>query len=208
MFRTVWMDLPPSFLTQISCLKMALWHWRVSQAVENTQNQTCSKEYDTQCWTCLIFSPLHPVGRLSEECEYFAYGLSSSGSDWVTIRFMKADDLTELPDILERVKFSCLAWTHDAKGIFYNRYPLQEGKTDGEGELKHQSRSKYVQECISSVFLNRHRDHLQHQSEALLPCHWHQAVRRHSGGRVPWASKVAQFCDREYTVVLNHSCEL
>lgn len=70
--------------------------------------------------------------RLSEECEYFAYGLSSSGSDWVTIHFIKADDLTKLPDVLERVKFSCLAWTHDAKGIFYNSYPRQEGKTDGE----------------------------------------------------------------------------
>lgn len=72
------------------------------------------------------------VGRLSEDCEYFAYGLSSSGSDWVTVRFIKADDLTELPDVLERVKFSCLAWTHDAKGIFYNSYPRQEGKTDGQ----------------------------------------------------------------------------
>lgn len=74
---------------------------------------------------------LRPVGRLSEECEYFAYGLSSSGSDWVTVRFMKADDLAPLPDILERVKFSCLAWTHDAKGVFYNCYPPQEGKADG-----------------------------------------------------------------------------
>ncbi|KAK1880699.1 Prolyl endopeptidase [Dissostichus eleginoides] len=71
------------------------------------------------------------MGRLSEECEYFAYGLSSSGSDWVTINFMKGDDLTILPDVLERVKFSCLAWTHEAKGIFYNCYPRQEGKTDG-----------------------------------------------------------------------------
>lgn len=71
------------------------------------------------------------VGRLSEECEYFAYGLSSAGSDWVTVRFLNVDDLTQLPDVLERVKFSCLAWTHDAKGIFYNCYPRQEGKADG-----------------------------------------------------------------------------
>ncbi|XP_067268221.1 prolyl endopeptidase-like [Chanodichthys erythropterus] len=71
------------------------------------------------------------MGRLSEDCEYFAYGLSSAGSDWVTIHFLKADDLTELPDLLERVKFSCLAWTHDARGIFYNCYPRQDGKADG-----------------------------------------------------------------------------
>ncbi|XP_035039342.2 prolyl endopeptidase-like [Hippoglossus stenolepis] len=71
------------------------------------------------------------MGRLSEECEYFAYGLSSSGSDWVTVSFMKADDLSQLPDVLERVKFSCLAWTHDAKGVFYNCYLRQDGKSDG-----------------------------------------------------------------------------
>ncbi|XP_017313811.1 prolyl endopeptidase [Ictalurus punctatus] len=71
------------------------------------------------------------MGRLSEGCEYFAYGLSSAGSDWVTVKFMKADDVTQLPDVLERVKFSCLAWSHDAKGIFYNCYPLQHGRADG-----------------------------------------------------------------------------
>ncbi|XP_056154379.1 prolyl endopeptidase-like [Lampris incognitus] len=71
------------------------------------------------------------MGRLSEECEFFAYSLSTSGSDWETVHFMKADDLTQLPDVLERVKFSCLAWTHDARGVFYNCYPLQDGKADG-----------------------------------------------------------------------------
>uniref|UniRef100_A0A7M4DXP4 Prolyl endopeptidase n=1 Tax=Crocodylus porosus TaxID=8502 RepID=A0A7M4DXP4_CROPO len=67
----------------------------------------------------------------SEDGEYFAYGLSSSGSDWVTIKFMKVDGLEELSDILERVKFSCMAWTHDGKGMFYNCYPKQDGKSDG-----------------------------------------------------------------------------
>ncbi|XP_006736919.2 prolyl endopeptidase-like [Leptonychotes weddellii] len=67
----------------------------------------------------------------SEDGEYFAYGLSASGSDWVTIKFMKVDGARELPDVLERVKFSCMAWTHDGKGMFYNSYPQQDGKSDG-----------------------------------------------------------------------------
>ncbi|XP_041096419.1 prolyl endopeptidase [Polyodon spathula] len=71
------------------------------------------------------------MARLSEQCECFAYGLSGSGSDWVTVKFMTVEDQKELPDTLERVKFSCLSWTHDSKGVFYNCYPQQEGKADG-----------------------------------------------------------------------------
>uniref|UniRef100_A0A0F7ZB81 Prolyl endopeptidase n=1 Tax=Crotalus adamanteus TaxID=8729 RepID=A0A0F7ZB81_CROAD len=67
----------------------------------------------------------------SEDGEYFAYGLSSSGSDWVTIKFMKVDSAEELPDTLEMVKFSCMAWTHDGRGMFYNSYPKNDGKSDG-----------------------------------------------------------------------------
>lgn len=151
-------------------------------------------QYRLKCMISILsihlFVSLHPVGRLSEDCEYFAYGLSSSGSDWVTVRFMKADDLTELPDVLERVKFSCLAWTHDAKGIFYNSYPRQDGKTDGQETTSRVTGTlslicsvcKEVQMC---VFDQRYGDHHQPQPEALLPRHRHQAVRGRPGCRVP-----------------------
>ncbi|XP_064596938.1 prolyl endopeptidase-like [Liolophura sinensis] len=67
----------------------------------------------------------------SEDGKYYAYGLSNSGSDWVTIKFRSAPSGEDLPDVLERVKFSSMAWTHDHKGLFYNCYPQQEGKSDG-----------------------------------------------------------------------------
>ncbi|XP_072890746.1 prolyl endopeptidase-like [Hemitrygon akajei] len=67
----------------------------------------------------------------SDDNEFLAYGLSKSGSDWVTIKVIKVEGPEDLPDTLEKVKFSCLSWTHDGKGIFYNRYPDQEGITDG-----------------------------------------------------------------------------
>ncbi|XP_076048937.1 prolyl endopeptidase isoform X2 [Oratosquilla oratoria] len=67
----------------------------------------------------------------SEDGEIYAYGLSRSGSDWISIHFKRVADGEDLPDILEKVKFSCISWTHDHKGIFYGRYIDQEGRTDG-----------------------------------------------------------------------------
>uniref|UniRef100_A0A673GB77 Prolyl endopeptidase n=1 Tax=Sinocyclocheilus rhinocerous TaxID=307959 RepID=A0A673GB77_9TELE len=68
----------------------------------------------------------------SEDGEYLAYGTSASGSDWVEIRFLRVDGAVLLEDRLERVKFTCMSWTHDGKGLFYNSYPVQEGKSDGK----------------------------------------------------------------------------
>jgi len=67
----------------------------------------------------------------SEDGSKWAYGLSQSGSDWVTIKFKMAPSGEDLPDVLERVKFSSMAWLHDHTGFFYNSYPTQEGKADG-----------------------------------------------------------------------------
>lgn len=68
----------------------------------------------------------------SEDGEYLAYGTSASGSDWVEIHFLRVEGAVLLDDRLERVKFSCMSWTHDGKGLFYNSYPEQEGKSDGK----------------------------------------------------------------------------
>ncbi|KDP36852.1 hypothetical protein JCGZ_08143 [Jatropha curcas] len=60
---------------------------------------------------------------VSEDAKYLAYGLSSSGSDWVTIKVMRVNDKKVEADTLSWVKFSGIAWTHDSKGFFYSRYP-------------------------------------------------------------------------------------
>ncbi|GER38782.1 prolyl oligopeptidase [Striga asiatica] len=60
---------------------------------------------------------------VSEEAKYLAYGISYSGSDWVTIKVMRIEDKTVEADTVSWVKFSSISWTHDGKGFFYSRYP-------------------------------------------------------------------------------------
>uniref|UniRef100_A0A1L8DTF2 Prolyl endopeptidase n=1 Tax=Nyssomyia neivai TaxID=330878 RepID=A0A1L8DTF2_9DIPT len=67
----------------------------------------------------------------SEDGKYFAYGLSESGSDWIKIKIRDIASGEDFPEVLEKVKYSCIEWTLDGKGIFYGRYQEQEGKTDG-----------------------------------------------------------------------------
>ncbi|ROL52961.1 Prolyl endopeptidase [Anabarilius grahami] len=139
------------------------------------------------------------MGRLSEDCEYFAYGLSSAGSDWVTIHFLKVDDLTELPDLLERVKFSCLAWTHDAKGIFYNCYPRRDGKADGTETTTNLNQKLYYHVIGTS------------QSEDVLVAEFPDNPKWHSNltqlpagitGLLPWVKLVDTF-EAQYTYITN-----
>ncbi|KCV68568.1 prolyl oligopeptidase [Fonticula alba] len=60
---------------------------------------------------------------ISEDGEWLAYGVSSGGSDWVTVRVRSVapGQVEDHPDgQIEWVKFSYLSWTHDHKGFFYS----------------------------------------------------------------------------------------
>ncbi|XP_038979769.1 prolyl endopeptidase-like [Phoenix dactylifera] len=70
------------------------------------------------------------ISSVSKDGKYLAYGLSASGSDWVTVKVMRVDDKKPEPDTISWVKFCSVSWTNDAKGFFYSRYPAP--KEDGE----------------------------------------------------------------------------
>lgn len=48
------------------------------------------------------------VRRFSENAEFLAYGLSSSGSDWLTIKVMSVKDRVLQPDTLSWVRYCYL----------------------------------------------------------------------------------------------------
>ena len=75
--------------------------------------------------------------------EHFAYALSRSGSDWVTIRVRPTSaphrrdqevgsDEGRLGEELRYVKFSGIGWTKDGKGFFYQRFPARAEHGESE----------------------------------------------------------------------------
>ncbi len=58
---------------------------------------------------------------------FCAYGLSASGSDWITGKLLAVDaasgEATPLEDNVAHAKFTGFSWTTDGEGFFYARYP-------------------------------------------------------------------------------------
>jgi prolyl oligopeptidase len=74
-------------------------------------------------------------GDFSEDGKYYAYIACEKGSDWGKVKIHSVDSHADLDEVLENVKFSCLCWTHDNKGIFYNQYPTSKS-ADGTSTHK------------------------------------------------------------------------
>lgn len=82
--------------------------------------------------------------KFSEDGKTFAYGLSTSGSDWIVIHFKDVESGKDYSEVLTKVKFSSMAWTHDNKGIFYGRYTDEDAKAEGtETEQNHNQKLYY-----------------------------------------------------------------
>jgi prolyl oligopeptidase len=61
---------------------------------------------------------------LSKEGKYVAYGISTGGSDWVTLSIMEVATRKKLDDEVKWMKASGVSWQGD--GFYYSRYPEPE----------------------------------------------------------------------------------
>jgi prolyl oligopeptidase len=59
----------------------------------------------------------------SEDGRFVAYALSVHGSDRQVIKVLEVRERAELADTLQSVKFASVAWTADATGFYYLRFP-------------------------------------------------------------------------------------
>ncbi len=58
----------------------------------------------------------------SDDGRYLAYGIQDGGTDWRTLKVIDATTGQELPDRIEWVKYSGIAWKPDGSGFFYSRF--------------------------------------------------------------------------------------
>ncbi len=66
---------------------------------------------------------------VSHDGKHLAYGLSTSGSDWMEWKVRDIESGKDTSDQIKWVKFSGASWTKDGKGFFYSRYDEPNEKT-------------------------------------------------------------------------------
>ncbi|HEX7369253.1 MAG TPA: prolyl oligopeptidase family serine peptidase [Rhodanobacteraceae bacterium] len=122
-------------------LKNGMLFFRKNSGLQNQSVVYVQASATAQPRVLLDPNKLSPDGSIalagdapSPQGKYLAYALSKGGSDWETIHVMDVATGKQLPDTVQWVKFSGIAWTHDGKGFFYSRYPQPPS---GEAEISH-----------------------------------------------------------------------
>ena len=93
---------------------------------------------------------------VSPEGNYFAYSLSTSGSDWQEIKLLDLNTKKDCPDHLKHAKFTSITWLPDESGFFYTRYPDPKTST----VLAAQARNSMV--CLHILGQDQSMDTIVH----------------------------------------------
>ena len=70
---------------------------------------------------------------VSNDGDWLAYAISTSGSDWLTWHVRNVSSGEDLPDEIQWSKFSEAAWKKDGTGFYYSRYDAPEPGEDYTG---------------------------------------------------------------------------
>jgi prolyl oligopeptidase len=68
----------------------------------------------------------------SDDGKYVAYGTSPGGSEESTLRLIETATGKLLPDVIDRTRFTSVAWKKDNSGFFYTRRPKKGDVPAGE----------------------------------------------------------------------------
>lgn len=93
---------------------------------------------------------------------YLAYEVSVSGSDWRRICVRDVRTGRDLQDDLHWIRFSSIAWTHDSRGFFYERYDSTSSASGGATSLAAVGRGQKV--FFHRVGQAQQRDQLIYES--------------------------------------------
>jgi len=111
----------------------------------------------------------------SADGRYLAYGIQDGGTDWRTLKVVDATTGKELPDHIEWVKFSGIAWKPDGSGFFYSRFAKPEGAKFQSLNLDQQVRFHTVgtaQDTDSMVYETPDRPKLGHSAQVTDDGKW------------------------------------
>ena len=111
----------------------------------------------------------------SADGRYLAYGIQDGGTDWRTLKVVDATTGKELPDHIEWVKFSGIAWKPDGSGFFYSRFAKPEGAKFQSLNLDQQVWFHMVgtaQDTDSMVYATPDRPKLGHSAQVTDDGRW------------------------------------
>jgi prolyl oligopeptidase len=63
----------------------------------------------------------------SDDGKLLVYAVQDGGTDWRTLKLRDVATGQDLPDVIEWVKSSAIAWKKDGSGFYYSRFPEQAG---------------------------------------------------------------------------------